>query len=169
MSVKIGSIFIEMNLKFKKLGIFIALALSILLCGCEGTRSYETFSARLDNTTWIPVYVLGQESTEIPQTSSENREAYIHFLHRGYGRFVISGRGGVNSFTGSMDVLHNGNVVFEPLASTMRIGKNHAYEACFVDAFKRANLVDFESDYMTLSTMQNGNKVLLAKFQKVAK
>ena len=96
---------------FNRIFFVVAAVVAVFLCGCFGLKYYETVSSHVDDTTWIPIYVLGQEGTEIPSTSAPDREAYLHFAHRGYGRFLINGKAGVNSFSGSMDVRNDDSII----------------------------------------------------------
>ena len=153
----------------KPLICFIVTGVAIVLSGCMNTKYYENFTSSIDDTTWVPLYVQGQESVNIPSTTRENLEAFLHLINRGYGRYVINGRGGVNNFTGSMDIRDDQTIVFAPLATTLKMGTHYAYEAKFIAALREVERAEVTGDTMILYKMAGANKVVLMKLQKLVR
>ena len=146
-----------------------AICVALLFSGCANQKYFETLAERMDDTTWVPLYVQGQESVNIPSTTRDNLEVFLHLVHRGYGRFVINGKGGVNNFTGSMDMRDDRTIVFAPLASTLKMGKHYAYEAKFIAAMREVQHAEVDGDTMLLYKMDGVQKVILMKFQRLVR
>lgn len=165
---------------FLTMGLFASISMLVSACNCNScdaascplaqiccsSQKTNVNASNLDNTFWIPTFVMNQDKLECPANATTDfGKVFISFKNTPAG-LRVHGMSGVNIFNGMLKFESDGEVDFSKMMSTMRAGKFLAYEQNFLKALDETDVIVMSDDTLNFYEEEDDKNVLIMSFKK---